>query len=130
MTYLPTFLSLPLPSHSSSSESLAFFSGKVDTLRLQYETVLRQDIEDRDKSLCEVIITDSENLLIEDDRLLSLSTSHKKYLRERLRKAISQVRAILQEAVAYGKYVILRVKIKLARKINNSNTSYSEATNI
>ena len=112
---ISTFLSLPLPSHSSSSESLAFFSGKVDTLRLHYETVLRQDVEDRDKSLCEVIITDSENLLIEDDRLLSLSTSHRKYLRERLRKAISQVRIILQEAAAYD-------SSQLLNSVDNANT--------
>jgi hypothetical protein len=112
---ISTFLSLPLPSHSSSTESLAYFSNKVDTLRLQYEVVSRQDVEDRDKNLCEVIITDSENLLTEDDRLLCLSTSHRKYLREKLRKAITQVRTILQEAVAYD-------SSQLPNPVDNANT--------
>ena len=104
---ISTFLSLPLSSYSCSTESLAYFSDKIDTLRLQYEAVSRQDVEDRDKNLCEVIITDSENLLTEDDRLLCLSTSHRKYLREKLRKAITQVRTILQEAVAYDSSQLL-----------------------
>ena len=51
----------------------------------------------------------------EDDRLLSLSTSHRKYLREKLRKALSQVRTILQEAVAYD-------SSQLPNSVDNANT--------
>ncbi len=44
---------------------------------------------------------DAESLLTDEYRLFSLSVSHKKYLREKLRRAIIRVRSILQEAVAY-----------------------------
>jgi hypothetical protein len=58
-------------------------------------------VEDRDKDLCEHIITESENLLNDEDNLFSLSISHRKYLREKLRKAIIKIRSLLQEAIAY-----------------------------
>ena len=50
--------------------------------------------------MCQQIISDSESLLT-DDRLLSLSASHRKFLREKLKRAIIQVRTIQQEASAY-----------------------------
>jgi hypothetical protein len=112
---ISTFSSLPLPSHGSSTENLIYFSNRTDILRLQYDIVLQQDVEDRNINLCELIIADSESLLAEEDRLLSLSTSHRKYLREKLRKAITQVRTILQEAVAYD-------SSQLLNSANNANT--------
>ena len=46
------------------------------------------------------IISDSENLLA-DEGLMSLSVLHRRFLRDRLRKAIAQVRTLQQETVAY-----------------------------
>ena len=72
----------------------------VDTLQQQYMQVSQQKVDVRDSEKCQQIISDSESLLT-DDRLLSLSASHKKFLREKLKRAIIQVRTIQQEASAY-----------------------------
>ena len=46
-------------------------SDKPNYLRLQYKTVLRQDVEDHDKDHSKRIITKSESLLNDEYRLLS-----------------------------------------------------------
>jgi hypothetical protein len=89
------------PPLRSQPETLEHFLDKTKDLKLQYDIVSRLDVEDCDTDLCERIITDSDNLLNDEENLLNLSVSHRKYLREKLRKAITQVRTILQEAVAY-----------------------------
>jgi hypothetical protein len=76
---------------------------------------LRQELDEQDKGICEHIIFDAESLFNDEDRLLSLSVSHRKYLREKLRRAIVQVRSILQEAVAYD-------FSQLLNSVNNAKT--------
>ena len=98
---ISTFPSLAPPPLRSQPEALEHFLDKTKDLKLQYDIVSRLDVEDCDTNLCERIITDSDNLLNDEENLLNLSVSHRKYLREKLRKAITQVRTILQEAVAY-----------------------------
>jgi hypothetical protein len=88
------------PPHQSSSAELASFQTNIDDLRQRYAQVSQQGVEERDTETCQTIISDSENLLT-DDRLLSLSATHRKLLREKLRRAITQVRTIQQEATAY-----------------------------
>ena len=63
--------------------------------------------------LCQIIISDTETLL-SDDRLLDLSTAHRQLLREKLRKAIIQVRTIQQEALAHD-------SSRLANQVANAN---------
>ena len=98
---ISTFPSLASPPLRSLPETLVHFIDKTNDLRIKYDTVSRLGVEDCDKDLCENIITESENLLNDEDNLFSLSISHRKYLREKLKKAIIKVRSLLQEAVAY-----------------------------
>ena len=97
---ISTFAEIPPPPHQSSCEELASFQANVNTLQQQYMRVSQQKVDVRDSEMCQQIISDSESLLT-DDRLLSLSASHKKFLREKLKRAIIQVRTIQQEASAY-----------------------------
>jgi hypothetical protein len=97
---ISTFAEIPPPPHQSSCDELASFQANVDTLQQQYMQVSQQKVDVRDSEMCQQIISDSESLLT-DDRLLSLSASHKKFLREKLKRAIIQVRTIQQEASAY-----------------------------
>ncbi len=76
-------------------------------LSRQYEIVFRQDVDERDQGTCERIISDAESLLNDEERLLSLSVSHRRYLREKLKRAIEQVRSILQEAVTHDSSQLL-----------------------
>jgi len=96
-----TFPPLASPPLRSLPNALEYFLDKTNDLKIKYETVSRLGVEDRDKDLCEHIITESENLLNDEDNLFSLSISHRKYLREKLRKAIIKIRSLLQEAIAY-----------------------------
>ncbi len=82
----------------------------AESLNLQYETVLRQETDKRDKSICERIIFNAESLLNEEDRLFSLSVSHRKHFREKLKRTIVQIRSILEEVVAYGSSQLLNSK--------------------
>ena len=84
----------------SDHEDLLAVQNNVHAFSLKYETICRRAPEDCDQSVCHQIISDSESLLT-DEKTLRLSVSHRKFLREKLRKAIIQVRTILQEAVAY-----------------------------
>ena len=97
---ISTFSELPPPPHQSSSAELASLQTNIDDLRQRYAHVSQQCVEERDTETCQTIISDSENLLT-DDRLPSLSATHRKLLREKLRRAITQVRTIQQEATAY-----------------------------
>ena len=97
---ISTFSEIPPPPHQSSSAELSSFQTDIDDLRQRFAHVAQQCVEERDPEMCQIIISDSENLLT-DDRLPSLSTTHRKLLREKLRRAITQVRTIQQEATAY-----------------------------
>ena len=97
---ISTFSEILPPPHQSSSEELASFQTNIDDLRQRYEHVAQQCVEERSLEICQIIISDSENLLT-DDRIPSLSATHRKLLREKLRRAINQVRTIQQEATAY-----------------------------
>ena len=97
---ISTFSEISLPPHQSSIAELASFQANIDDLRQRYAQVSQQCVEERDTETCQAIISDSENLLT-DDRLPSLSATHRKLLREKLRRAITQVRTIQQEATAY-----------------------------
>ncbi len=85
--------------HHSQPEALAHFQHNTENLSCQYETVLRHDVDERDQGTCERIISGAESLLNDEVRLLSLSVSHRRYLHVNLRRAIVQVRSILQETV-------------------------------
>jgi hypothetical protein len=50
--------------------------------------------------MCQQIIRDAETLL-GDEGILKFSSIHRKYLRDKLRRAITQVRNIYQEAAVY-----------------------------
>jgi hypothetical protein len=98
---ISTFPTIAPPPHHSQPEALAHFQHNTENLSRQYEVVLRQDVDERDQGTCERIISDAESLLNDEEKLFSLSVSHRRYLREKLRRAIEQVRSILQEAVAH-----------------------------
>jgi hypothetical protein len=83
----------------------------VHAFSLKYETICHVTPEDCDQNVCHQIISDSESLLT-DDKTLKLSVSHRKFLREKLRKAIIQIRTILQEAVAYDPSQLLNTATK------------------
>jgi hypothetical protein len=97
---ISTFSEILPPSHQSSIAELASFQANINDLRQRYAQVSQQCAENRDTETCQTIISDSENLLT-DYRLPSLSVTHRKLLREKLRRAITQVRTIQQEATAY-----------------------------
>jgi hypothetical protein len=73
--------------------------------------VLQREMDERNQGICEHTISDAESLLTNEDRLnsLCLSVSLRKYLRKKLRRAIVQVRSILQEAVAYYSFQFLKL---------------------
>jgi len=104
---ISTFPTIAPPPHQSLPDALAHFQHNAENLSRQYETVIRQEVDERDQDKCERIISDAESLLTDEARLLSLSVSHRKYLREKLRRAIIQVRSILQEATAYDSSQLL-----------------------
>ncbi len=96
------------PPHLNLPDALIRFQQNTENLSRQYETVLRQDLDERDQGICNALfLMAAESLLNDKDRLLSLSASHRKYLREKLRRLIVQVRSILQEAVAYDSSQLL-----------------------
>jgi hypothetical protein len=97
---ISTFSETLPPPHLSSAAELASFQTNIDDLRQRYAHLSQQCVEERDTETCQTIISDCENLLT-DDRLSSLSATHRKLLREKLRRAITQVRSIQQEATAY-----------------------------
>jgi hypothetical protein len=67
----------------------------------------------RDQGLCERIISDAESLVTDENRLLSLSVSHRKYLHEKLLYKL--FRSIQQDAVAYD-------SSQLLNSVNNAKT--------
>jgi ribonuclease HI len=97
---ISAFPSIPPPPSLSSEEVLHSIHLSVKPLFSRYDRVYKQNADVRDKSMCQQIISDSEDLL-RDDRVSNLSSIHRRYLRDKLRRAITQVRAIQQEATAY-----------------------------
>jgi len=89
----------PLPS-LSSEKVLNSIHLSVKSLYSRFEKVSKQNVDVRDKVMCQQIISESEALL-RDDRVSELSAIHRKYLRDKLRRAITSVRTIHQEATAY-----------------------------
>ena len=89
----------PLPS-LSSEKVLNSIHLSVKSLYSRFEKVSKQKVDVRDKVMCQQIISESEALL-RDDRVSELSAIHRKYLRDKLRRAITLVRTIHQEATAY-----------------------------
>ncbi len=72
----------------------------VESLSSRYGKVSQQNVDARDKNVCQQIIGDIEYLV--SNKLISkLSSALRKYLRHKLHKAITQVRTIYQEAAAY-----------------------------
>ena len=106
-----TFPTSAPPPRRSDHEDLLAVQNNVHAFSLKYETICHLAPEDCDQNVCHQIISDSESLLT-DDKTLKLSVSHRKFLREKLRKAIIQVRTILQEAVAYDPSQLLNTATK------------------
>ncbi len=50
--------------------------------------------------MCQQIISETETLL-SDELISNLSAAHKKYLNDKLRRAIAQVQTVYQEAATY-----------------------------
>ena len=92
--------SCSLPHIISPAAALEHFHESTVALLTQYDHISKQSVETRDKDVCRKIITDTENMLA-DDQIHNLSATHKRYLRDKLRKAISQVRTLYQEAATY-----------------------------
>ncbi len=97
---ISAFPSIPPPPSLSPEEVLHSIHLSVTSLSSRYEKVSKQNVDVRDKDMCQQIISDSEALL-SDDTVLNLSSIHRRYLRDKLRRAINQVRTIHQEATAY-----------------------------
>ena len=106
-----TFPTSAPPPRRSDHEDLLAVQNNVHAFSLKYETICLLAPEDCDQNVCHQIISDSESLLT-DEKILKLSVSHRKFLREKLRKAIIQVRTILQEAVAYDPSQLLNTATK------------------
>ncbi len=107
-----TFPAIAPPPRRSENEDLLAIQNNVHAFSLKYETICHLAPEDCDQNVCHQIISDSESLLA-DEIFLKLSVlSHRKFLREKLRKAIIQVRTILQEAVAYDPSQLLNTVTK------------------
>ena len=101
MPSIRTFSHSCSPSHiTSPAEALEYFHESTESFLAQYDHIFKQSVETRDKDVCRKIITDTENILA-DDQIHNLSATHKRYLRDKLRKAISQVRTLYQEAATY-----------------------------
>ncbi len=94
---ISTFSTIAPPLHQSLPDALAHFQHNVEKLSRQYETVLRQEVDERDQGICESIISDAESILNDEDRLLTLPVSHRKYPPWEF----DEERSILREAVAY-----------------------------
>jgi ribonuclease HI len=87
-------------STSSPPETLDSLQSEVKTLFLRYATVAGQKLDIRDMEMCQQIISDTE-ILLTDERMSCLSAIHRRYLRGRLRRAITQTQSILQESASY-----------------------------
>jgi hypothetical protein len=98
---ISTFPRLPSLPQPSSFEALGSLQESVATLSHRYESVAQQNVDVRDTAACQRIISDTETLLTEDEQIPCLSVAHRRYLRDKLRRAINQVRTIQQETVAY-----------------------------
>ena len=92
--------STPLLHTISPTDLLDHLQESAEILSTQYETIFKQNVDARDQDVCRKLISDTENILA-DEQILNLSIIHRKYLRDKLRRAISQVRSLLQETVAY-----------------------------
>ena len=106
-----TFPTSAPPPRRSDHEDLLAVQNNVHAFSLKYETICHLAPEDCDQNVCHQIISDSESLLA-DQKILKLSVSHRKFLREKLRKSIIQVRTILQEAIAYDPSQLLNTATK------------------
>ena len=104
-----TFPTSAPPPRRSDHEDLLAVQNNVHAFSLKYETICLLAPEDCDQNVCHQIISDFE-ILMTDDKILKLSVSH--ILREKLRKAIIQVRTILQEAIAYDPSQLLNTATK------------------
>ncbi len=51
------------PLHQSLPHALAHFQHNTEDLSRQYETVLQQEVDERDQGICERIISNAESLL-------------------------------------------------------------------
>ena len=104
MRYIPRICtfppSTPLLHTISPTDLLDHLQESAGILSTQYETIFKQNVDARDQDVCRKLISDTENILA-DEQILNLSIMHRKYLRDKLRRAISQVRSLLQETVAY-----------------------------
>ena len=96
-TFPPT---TPLVHTISPTDLLDHLQESAEILSTQYETIFKQNVDARDQDVCRKLISDTENILA-DEQILNLSIIHRKYLRDKLRRAISHVRSLLQETVAY-----------------------------
>ncbi len=88
------------PPPLSSEEALSSIHLSIDSISSQYDKVSQQNADVRDKVMCQQIISDTETLL-SDEFISNLSSAHKKYLKDKIRRAIAQVRTVYQEAAAY-----------------------------
>ncbi len=95
------------PLHQSLPNALTYFQHNAQNLSYQYDNVLREEVDWLDQSIYELIISDTESLLFDKDRLLSLSVSHKKYIHDKLRRENIQFRTIQHEAVVYDSSQLL-----------------------
>ena len=97
---ISSFPSIPPPPKTSTFEALTSLHGHVKTLFRQYKEIASQTADVRDTDMCRRIISDAE-ILLTNDQISDLSTTHRRYLRYKLRKAIAEVQLIQQEAAAY-----------------------------
>ena len=97
---ISSFPSIPPPPLASSTETITDLQQRAVIFSRLYRTVSGQSVDARDTQLCQQIINDAEALLA-DEQISNLSVKHKQYLRYKLRKAITAVRTLQQEAAAY-----------------------------
>ena len=97
---ISSFPSIPPPPLASLTEAITELQQRAVTFSRLYRTVSGQSVDARDTQLCQQIINDAEALLA-DEQISNLSVKHKQYLRHKLRRAITAVRTLQQEAAAY-----------------------------